>query len=345
MLEDKANQGKEKIIYFELCRVIAIFCIMYQHTGARGAEAWMYTESSWVYTTSIIGNIIGSIGVPMFWMVSGALLLSKNESWKNVYARRLPRIAGALIIFSVVKYFYMCMVQDRVGSVGDFFQRFYTQRVFVPYWFLYEYLGILLLLPFLRKMIQNLTEQEERILFILILGWNILDNFSKIYLGYNFILNLHIENSLSYFIMGYLMEHCLMLRRSDRRGLWFHLGQAVLMTGGLYAWVHGQRGLGSLLGISMLLAISVYYLIRYIGEKHIWNSAVLYRSILWCGRNVFGIFLIEDYLRNGTVIIYESLGPYITAIPACCIWLLSVFLIGNILVAGARKLPLLRKIL
>jgi surface polysaccharide O-acyltransferase-like enzyme len=47
------------------------------------------------------------------------------------------------------------------GHVGEFFRRFYTQKIFVPYWFLYEYLGVLFVLPFLRKMMQNLTEQEE----------------------------------------------------------------------------------------------------------------------------------------------------------------------------------------
>lgn len=345
MYENKSGKDKEKTVYLEICRIIAIFCIMYQHTGGRGADAWIYTENNWVYMMSLSERIISSIGVPMFWMVSGALLLSKKESWKNVYVKRISRIASALIIFSVIRYSYLCMVENLNGSVGDFCRRFYTHEIFLPYWFLYEYLGILLVLPFLRKMIQNMTEQEETVLFFLIIGWNILTNISKIYWGYDFMLDLHFQNSLSYFILGNLMENCQTLRRSDRRGLWFCIGQAVLVTGGMYIWIRNQHVLESLDSLIMLLTVSIYYMIRYLGETSIWNRASLHRLTLWCGSNVFGIYLIEDYLRNGTAVIWEKLAPYISAIPACCIWLLIVFLIGNIVVAGARKLPLLRKIL
>lgn len=301
-----AVQSKGKIVYLEICRIIAVFCIMYQHTGGRGADAWMYTDSNWVYSLSLVGRIISGIGVPMFLMISGSLLLTKKESWKNVYGKRIPRITGALIIFSVTRYFYLCIAENHNGSVGDFFHRFYTQEIFLPYWFLYEYLGILLLLPFLKKMVQNMTEQEKRVLFVLILGWNILNDISIICLGNGFIINLHFHNPISYFILGYLMENCQILKKSNRRGLWFCIGQAVLVTGCTYIWVSSQHEMESVGSLIMLLTISAYYMIRYIGEKSIWNNVVLRRLILWCGSNVFGIYLIEDYLRNGTSVIWEK---------------------------------------
>ena len=336
---------KGKIVYFEICRIIAIWGIMYQHTGGRGADAWMYTESGWVHMTSLVVGIVSTIGVPMFLMISGALLLSKKESWENVYRKKIPRIAGALILFSVIRYFYMCIAENQNSSMGDFFHRFYTRGIFLPYWFLYEYLGILLILPFLKKMVQNLTKQELTILFVLILGWNIINDFSQICLGAGFVINLHFQSSISYFILGYLMENCLMLRRTSRKGLWAGIGLTALVTGGIYIWVCSHQEMPSSGSLTMLLTISIYYITRYIGKKSIWSSAVLHRLVLWCGSNVFGIYLIEDYLRNGTVVIWEKLAPYISPVPACCIWLLVVFLIGNILIAGMRRLPLLKKIL
>lgn len=335
---------QHKIVYLEICRIIAVFCIMYQHTGGRGADAWMYTESTWVYMTSLTGRIISSIGVPLFWMISGALLLSKKEPWEKVYRKRIPRITGVLFIFSVVRYFYLCIVGGQDGYVGEFFQRFYTQEIFLPYWFLYEYLGILFVLPFLRKMMQNLTEQEKRLLFILLLGWNVLNDISNMFLGTDFVLDLHFHSSLSYFMLGYLMEECQFLKRSKRGGLKISIGWAVFMTVFLYIWVRSQHGLESLESLIMLLTISAYYIIRYIGEN-ICNSAVVHRIVLWCGSNVFGIYLMEDYLRNGTAVIWERLSPYISAVPACCVWLLAVFLLGNILVSGVRRLPILKDLL
>lgn len=345
MSESEAGQKTERTIYFEICRIIAVFCIMFQHTGTRGVDAWAHTESTWVYMMSSAGRVITGIGVPLFWMVSGALLLPKKESWEKVCRKRIPRIAGALVIFSVIRYFYLCIMSGQNGYVGEFFQRFYTQEIFLPYWFLYEYLGILFVLPFLRKMAQNLTEQEERLLFCLLLGWNALNDISNICLGASFVLDLHFHSSISYFILGYLMENCRILGQSERRGLRLGIGWAVPVAVVLNIWVCSQYGLEPLESLTMLLTISVYYLIRYIGEKYIRSNTVLHYSILWCGSNVFGIYLIEDYLRNATAFIWEWSAPYISPVPACFPWLLSVFLLGNVLVSGIRRLPIFRNLL
>ena len=345
MSDHETGRSKEKIVYLEVCRITAVFCIMYQHTGGRGADAWVYTESAWVYASSLIGTIISSIGVPLFWMVSGALLLPKRESWRNVYGKRIPRFAGVLILVSVIRYFYLCTVEEWDGHVGEFFWRFYTQEIFLPYWFLYEYLGVLFVLPFLRKMMQNLTEQEEMMLVVLVTGWNILNDNSHTYLGVGFVLNLHFQSSISYFMLGYLMENCRMLRQRGKDGVRFDTGLAVFTMAALYRWGCGQHGLEELGSLIMLLTIAVYDLIRCVSEKSIWNNTVLHRLILWCGSNVFGIYLIEDYLRNLTAFIWEWSAPHISAVPACGVWLLAVFLIGNVLVSGLRRLPVLRKML
>ena len=345
MSDYETGQSKGKIVYLEFCRIIAVFCIMYQHTGGRGADAWVYTESAWVYAPSLIGTIISRIGVPLFWMVSGALLLPKKESWRNVYGKRILRFVGVLIIFSAIRYFYLCIVEEWDGHVGGFFWRFYTQGIFLPYWFLYEYLGVLFVLPFLRKMMQNLTEQEKRLLFVLLLGWKALNDISNIHMGVNFLIDLHLYSSISYFILGYLMENSQMMRKREERRLGIDIGLAVLVTTVLYIWIMSQHSLESLESLIMLLTRAVHDLIRCVGGKSVWNNTVLHHLILWCGSNVFGIYLIEDYLRNATAFIWEWSAPYISAVPACCVWLLAVFLLGNVLVSGVRRLPVLRKML
>lgn len=345
MSDHETGRSKEKIVYLEVCRIIAVFCIMYQHTGGRGADAWVYTDSAWVYVTSLISTIIGSIGVPLFWMVSGALLLPKRESWRKVYGKRIPRFTGVLIIFSVIRYFYLCIAEGCDGHAGEFFWRFYTQEIFLPYWFLYEYLGVLLVLPFLRKMIQNLTEQEKRLLFVLVIGWNILNDISHTYLGVGFVLNLHFQSSISYFILGYLLENCRMLRQRGKGGVRFDIGLAVFTMAVLYSWRSGQNGAEELGSLTMMLAIAVYDLNRCMSEKRIWDNTALRCFMLWCGSNVFGLYLIEDYLRNLTAFIWERSAPHIGAVPACCVWLLAVFLLGNVLVSGIRRLPIFNNML
>ncbi|MCM1038824.1 MAG: hypothetical protein NC434_05820 [Ruminococcus sp.] len=197
---------------------------------------------------------------------------------------------------------------------------------------------------------QNLTEQEEGILFVLIIGWNILNDISKIWIGTGFALDFLFKDSVAYFILGYLLENCRPLKKSNRKGLWFCIVQVLLITGGVYLWVRGQGGMEAMVfaadgSLSMLLTLSFYYLIRCLGEKTGSSNTTFCRFILWCGSNVFGLYLIEDYLRNATVIIWEKLAPYINTLPACFIWILLVFLLGNILITAARRLPFFRKIL
>ena len=141
------------------------------------------------------------------------------------------------------------------------------------------------------------------------------------------------------------MENSQMMRRSEGRRLGTGIGWTVLVTVVLYIWVMSHHSLESLESLIMLLTIVVSDLLRCVGEKSIWNNTLLHHLILRCGRNVFGIYLIEDYLRNATVFIWEWSAPYISAVPACIVWLLAVFLLGNILLAGLHRVPILINLL
>lgn len=122
------------------------------------------------------------------------------------------------------------------------------------------------------------------------------------------------------------------------------------MTGCVYTWISvpalgGVDDYAAKESMIMPLTLSVYYVIRYISVKRKRPNKALCRFIVWCGGNVFGIYLLEDYLRNGTAVIWERLVPYISAVPACAVWLLAVFLLGNVLIAVWRRIPFLRKVL
>lgn len=178
-----------------------------------------------------------------------------------------------------------------------------------------------------------------------LVGWNVLNDISYAHLGVGFVIDLHFQDSVSCFILGYLMENCPILRQSGKCGLGLGIGQVVIAISVLYCWSCRQHGVEELGSLVMLLAIAVYYLNRYMGEKDIWNNTALHYFILWCGSNVFGIYLTEDYLRNLTAFIWEWSAPHISAVPACCVWLLIVFLLGNVLVSGMRRLPVLKNLL
>lgn len=67
--------NSKKKIHLEIIRVIALVCIMFNHTGDRGNSVYLYTDGKLTFMISLIGDILCKIGVPLFLMVSGALLL------------------------------------------------------------------------------------------------------------------------------------------------------------------------------------------------------------------------------------------------------------------------------
>ena len=58
-----------------------------------------------------------------------------------------------------------------------------------------------------------------------------------------------------------------MLRQRGKDGVRFDIGLAVFTMAVLYRWGCGQHGLEELGSLTMLLTISVYDLLRYIGKK------------------------------------------------------------------------------
>lgn len=55
----------------------------------------------------------------------------------------------------------------RPFSLRELLEKLYTGGVITQHWFLYAYLSFLLILPLLRKMVQNMKDEEFYLLFLL----------------------------------------------------------------------------------------------------------------------------------------------------------------------------------
>ena len=76
--------GKERKLYFDILRIIAITCVVYNHTNEYGYYRYAIVNNqvfSCLYAA--LGAFI-AIGVPLFFMISGALLLEKEEFLRSM---------------------------------------------------------------------------------------------------------------------------------------------------------------------------------------------------------------------------------------------------------------------
>lgn len=325
---------KKRYVYIEAIRIFAILCVMFNHSGPRGSGYYQYTDSEICYFLSFLGNIICNIGVPLFFLISGIVLLGKEELATKVYQKRIPRILSVLVIFSFTRYLYECLGLKKFGfDLSDFFIKLLSGDIFLPYWYLYAYVSLLLVLPFLRKLVQNISEQEGKIYLCLCIFFSIVMPIIN-QCGFGIYLEFLLGDHILYFVIGYIIERFFIDKWDKKKTIACSFALAIVSIVTMYIMKNNTF-------FCAPLTVSVYLIIRSIN----WNKFRVSNLIVYMGGCVFGVYLIEDYIRNALAFICDYLSPYITPIPACFVWLVLSFVVGTLVVSCLKKLPFLRKVL
>ncbi len=139
-------------IRYDLVRSIAIILIIFTHsmgmiTGVAPA-GWSPVRVEYAFLKTLI-----SPGVHLFFLLSGALLLGKEEPVWLFYRKRLRRILVPFLIWSAVLYVLTGLKTpgfDWKHCLPDFGLKLLTNGIHGTYWFIYAILGLYLITPLLR---------------------------------------------------------------------------------------------------------------------------------------------------------------------------------------------------
>lgn len=357
---------KEKRLDFEILRILAIVLVVFNHTQERGFELYRVPGCSGVNAAlSLLLGVVCKIAVPLFLMVSGGLLLDRQEPIKTVMKKRVLRIVTALVLFSAVLYgFWIRWGLVETLGFWNFVYTLWRYGISTPYWYLYAYTGLMLMLPLLRAMVQGLSDRSFIYLFLLygvvqsleMLG--IYTGFETLYgtvmvPGAGTFMNVFLpvgEQMLFYFLMGYYFAHRLPWERLGGRQLSMLCGLsllAVVCMAGL-TWGHFQRKPESGLvftGVFLCVPVfTMYMLVHVLMEKHPlkkpWG-----RIVSTLGGCTFGAYLLEGILRRELMPVYTALAPKLHVLPACLIWVIAVVGAGLVITWVLKKIPVLRRIL
>lgn len=163
--------GNTRVFYFDALRTIAILCVVLLHVTGHLGELMNYNIST-IFSYSgffeTFTNNFFRIGVDLFLMLSGALLLGKDYNFKDFLSRRLPRIVKPFIFWSVVfssllilgSYFSSSINFVENFGVFDILGVFFNTLICkapgsATYWFFWMMLGVYLIMPILNKWIKN----------------------------------------------------------------------------------------------------------------------------------------------------------------------------------------------
>lgn len=172
VLHEMAKASRKN--YLDVLRLLAMLMVVFIHTPANGF-AYNAEGEGIQFRLIVMGMLCVSslvhVAVPLFLMISGALLLRRCESISTLFRRRVLRFVCVLLLFYILQYAYYVMEVGTPGvGIKVFLKDFYHGNVLDSYvlrevgavvvWFFYAYLGVLLMLPFLRILVRNMDVQH-----------------------------------------------------------------------------------------------------------------------------------------------------------------------------------------
>jgi surface polysaccharide O-acyltransferase-like enzyme len=155
----------EKVYWIEFAKVLAILTVIVVHVVVKRYVNTERGSVDWWICTAVDSFL--HFGVPVFVMISGALLLdpAKNENITQFANKRLSRIllpfAGWVLIYVLWQLLFPLGVELSIGSV---LKSILLGQPYYHLWFLYLIIGLYAITPFLRMIVRQATDFEMKLL-------------------------------------------------------------------------------------------------------------------------------------------------------------------------------------
>jgi len=324
-------------------RVIALFAVIVLHTSAVLLSQYGKVPLGNWFAADIY-NALVRFAVPVFVMITGALLLHRDYDLGDFFKKRLSKIITPFLFWSLVYVWYSWHI-DEISFDNDAWTNIKQVLHQLKYgssyhlWYVYMLIGLYLIIPILSRFIKAATEKEIRY-FLLV--WLLIMLITQPYLSPY---NPQIDERYFTGYIGYLvLGHYLAFHQFKAVKQWHMISLFVLMlviiTLGTWWLYETQSPYGTLFyeplsPTVVLLSTGAFLMARFSRPM---SSPVLIRIRDFAGSFNYGIYLahalllylLDDFLHLS----YTFCNPFIS-IPLTafvCFWLtlLLVWLISKI---------------
>lgn len=155
---------REKNYNLELIRMISFIFVIAIHVTNYYCRAYgQITQAEYGFSLAV--NVVSRMSVPCFLMISGALLLGREEPLRK-HLQRTLHFFIALVVWDAVYYLWNTYYMKTEFDL--------RKILYVPaeahLWYLYAMIPIYLALPFLQILCRNMSVRLERAFFIITTG-------------------------------------------------------------------------------------------------------------------------------------------------------------------------------
>ena len=287
----------QNINWISNLRLIALYAIIIVHASAPLLE--QYNKGPlYNWLVADFYNALVRFGVPVFVMITGALLLPKDYELIGFLKKRFLRILTPFLFWSLVYIWYMYYNEeiDMPDTNWLLFKQvlhFLRDGSSYHLWYVYMLIGLYLTIPIISKFVRNATETEIRYfllvwLLVMVAGQPYLERF-KIHADFRYF-----EGYIGYLVLGHYLatkQQFLLAFKNGFIGLFILL----LVGGTVGTWLLYQHfnGISTYLyeplsPTILLMAVSVFAMGMAIVPK---AHPALIRLRDFVGQYAYGIYL------------------------------------------------------
>lgn len=323
--------------WINVVRALAGIVVVMVHSAA----PYLYVDIGVKWWTGNIFDSISRIGVPLFFMITGAVFLHKDEPQMTFFKKRASRILFPLLFWSLVYYLY---VNDGMFNLVTFIQKLFSNDIYYHLWNLYAFILIYLMVPILRKVVNYIP--VNYIIFYAIVSGLIptLSRWLQVYEINLPIFSNPFSSAITYVMLGYAIAH---------KGLYIKYiklygGLAILtIIMGTYIFTDYKGSFHGIFYDRFGIAVMVYAVMVFMLIKH--NEARLEKlgdSVLvkTLNKYSFGIYLVHPlFLLIFRERIPKEFFDWNYGIPALFTLYFITYLASLISIAFLKKIPILKK--
>ncbi len=291
------------IIYFDYLRIIAICAIVILHIATQNFHTVEINSYSWN-----IFNVYDSLtrwGVPIFVMISGALFLNKNQPIKKLYKKNILKTVVILLVWTLLYDIWQPLILHNNLSIKEFFIHLSTNPNYL--WFLYMLIGLYMVVPFLKKIVENKKTMQYFLLLAFIFAFLIPELIGIVSLKSSFVANL-IENKVAslqlfmilgftgYFVLGHYLNKNNLTKKTE-----------------IVIYIFGILGLLFTILASLFSSIHNNELITFFYENMTINVAAMSVAVFVFFKNHFNLNDLTSKRNKRLQLLSRcSLGVYLT---------------------------------
>lgn len=344
------KRGGERKQYFDVLRIVASFAVVMLHVAAHGWRAADVHSASW--NAMNLYNSIVRWGVPVFFMISGALFLKADKPIGKMYSKYILRLVIAYLVWAL---FYALVKFKPGSSIFSLLKKVYSGHFHM--WFIPTLIGLYMITPLLRPIVAKPGGAAYFLILSFIFGIllpqiaSTAGLFSATLEGYitngagrlrlSFVLGYSFYYVLGYYLNGVVLNNKLRTWAAVLGSLGFIFTVAATLAASRIKGEANDIFYNNMSVNVMLEAVFVFIMLksafehRELGTK---TSSAVSNLSKWS----FGVYLVHPFI----IIVLRKIGffttsfPHIISIPVISI---IVFAVSMLISAILNKIPIVNK--